>query len=88
LATLDSLTGFTDLATSARAQLGASMNMADDADNRLQGESFSAQASAAQHESADLAETAVQLTQADRAYQAALQASALIGRQSLLDFLS
>jgi len=88
LATLDSLTGFTDQATNARTQLGAGMNAIDDASGRLQSESLSDQALADRYESADLAEAAVQLTQADRAYQATLQASALVGQKSLLDFLS
>ena len=87
LATMDSLTGFADQATAARAQLGASMNMVDNAFDRMQGQSLSAQSLANRYESADLAEAAVQLTQADRAYQATLQASAYSGRKSLLDFL-
>jgi flagellar hook-associated protein 3 FlgL len=87
LGSMDSLTVFTDQATSGRAQLGASMNTIDAANDRLEGESLSAQTLVNRYESADLAEAAVQLTQADRAYQASLQASAFTGRHSLLDFL-
>ncbi len=88
LASIDSLTAFTDLATSGRAQLGASMNAVDDTNVRLQDQSLAAEATASRYESADLAEAAVQLTEADRAYQATLQASAYTGRHSLLDFLT
>lgn len=88
LANLDSLTGFAAQAANARTQLGSSMNAIDDASVRLQAESLSDQTLADGYESADLGAAAVQLTQADRAYQATLQASAFSGRKSLLDFLS
>ena len=88
LATIDSLTAFTDLGANGRTQLGSSMNAIDDASDRLQSQSLADQTTAARYESADLAEAAVQLTQADRAYQATLQASAYTGRHSLLDFIS
>jgi flagellar hook-associated protein 3 FlgL len=88
LATMDSLTTFTDQSIKARTQLGGGMNAVDDATTRMQGASFSYQALADRFESADLGDAAVQLTQADRAYQATLQASAYIGRRSLLDFLT
>jgi flagellar hook-associated protein 3 FlgL len=88
LTSIDGLTAFTDQATNGRTQLGASMNAVDDANDRLQGESLADQATASRYESADLAEEAVQLTQADRAYQATLQASAYSGRRSLLDFIT
>jgi flagellar hook-associated protein 3 FlgL len=87
LATMDNLVTFTSQATTARVQLGASMSTVDAANNRMQGQSLSAQSSASRYESADLGEAALQLTQADRAYQAALQASSFAGRHSLLDYL-
>jgi flagellar hook-associated protein 3 FlgL len=87
LSTLDELTAFSGQATNARTQIGANLNAVDDATNRMDGELLSDKALADKYESADLAEASVQLTQADRAYQATLQATALTNRRSLLDFL-
>jgi flagellin-like hook-associated protein FlgL len=64
------------------------MNAVDDAGVRLQSQSLSEQSLADRYESADLAQVAVELTQADRAYQATLQATTFAGHKSLLDFLT
>ncbi len=88
LAQLDSLTTFTDRATSARSQLGASLHGVDETLARLENLSLSYQRSVNGVESADIAEAAVELTQADRALQATLQTTSAFGRRSLLDFLT
>lgn len=88
LAQLDSLTSFTDRAASARSQLGAGLHGVDEALTRLENLSLSYQRSVDGVESADIAEAAVELTQADRALQATLQTTSAFGRRSLLDFLT
>ena len=88
LASIDSLTTFTDQSSSARAQIGASLHGVDEAQARLDSLALSYQRSVDNVESADLAETAIELTQADRALQATLQATSAFGRRSLLDFLT
>jgi len=88
LASADSLTAFTDQASSARAQLGASLHGVDEAAVRLDSLSLSYEHSVDRVESADIAESAIELTEADRNLQATLQATASFGRRSLLDFLT
>jgi flagellar hook-associated protein 3 FlgL len=88
LASIDGLTGFTDQSSSARAQLGASLHVVDEAQTRLENLSLSYQRSVDRVESADIAESALELTQADQALQATLQATSAFGRRSLLDFLT
>jgi flagellar hook-associated protein 3 FlgL len=88
LGSIDSLTGFTDQSSNGRAQLGASLHGVDEAQARLESMSLSYQRSVDQVESADIAESALELTQADQALQATLQATSAFGRRSLLDFLT
>lgn len=88
LAQLDTLTSFTDRAASARSQLGASLHGVDEALTRLDALSLTYQRSAHGIESADLAEAAIELTQADRALEATMQTTSAFGRRSLLDFLT
>jgi flagellar hook-associated protein 3 FlgL len=88
LASEDSLTAFNDQASSARAQIGASLHGVDEAEVRLDGMSLSYTQSVDRVESADIAESAVELSEADRNLQATLQATASFGRRSLLDFLT
>jgi flagellar hook-associated protein 3 FlgL len=88
LASVDSLTVFTNQAASARSQLGASLHGVDEAQARLESLSLSYQRSVDGVESADITESAIELTLADRGLQATLQATSAFGRRSLLDFLT
>ena len=88
LASVDGLTTFTNQSSAARAQLGASLHGVDEAQARLEGLSLSYQRSVDTVETADIAESAIELTQADQALQATLQATSAFGRRSLLDFLT
>lgn len=87
-ATMDSLVTFSNQSENGRAQLGASFNSVDGASSRLANQSLSLQASANRFESADLAEAAIELTQASNALQATLQATALAGKGSLMDLIA
>jgi flagellin-like hook-associated protein FlgL len=87
LSSLDSLTTFSSQASSARAQLGASLTGVEDATTRLSAESLSFQEAADRLESADLAQSSIELVQAQNALQATLQATALTGKGSLMDFI-
>ena len=88
LASVDSLTTFTNQSATARAQLGASLHGVDEAQARLESLSLSYQRSVDRVETADFAENAIELSQADQALQATLQATSAFGRRSLLDFLT
>lgn len=91
-ATLNSAPGrlasFSDLASVARAQLGASLQNVEAAGERMGRNYLALEESAGRIEGADLAESALQLAQSQQALEATLQASANTGRRSLLDFLS
>lgn len=88
LASIDGLTTFTNQAASARSQLGGSMHGVDEAQVRLQSLSLSYQRTVDGIETADIAESAIELTLADRGLQATLQATSAFGRRTLLDFLT
>jgi flagellar hook-associated protein 3 FlgL len=88
LASVDSLTTFNDQASNARAQIGASLHGVDEAQSRLGSMSLSYQQNVDNVESADFTQSALELTQADQALQATLQATSSFGRRSLLDFLT
>lgn len=87
LATLDRLGDFADQANIARTNVGASMNAASAASDRLSNASLSYQAGAQTLEQVDFAQAATDLAAAQNALDASLQASRF-GRQSLIDFLS
>ncbi|MFB3787468.1 MAG: flagellar hook-associated protein FlgL [bacterium] len=87
LETLDNLD--TDLAAvlQTRTQLGARLNRLDAVQSRLEeGDDLLVQ-NLSQNEDADLAEAIFELTLSETAFQAALQVTARILQQSLLDFL-
>jgi flagellar hook-associated protein 3 FlgL len=88
LASIDGLTTFTDQSATARAHLGASLHGVDEAQARLESLSLSYHRSVDRVETADITESALELTQADQALQATLQATSAFGRRSLLDFLT
>lgn len=77
---------YADTARTAQARVGANMNAADLAIERMNGDFLLLEERAADIEAADFAETAVQLAQAQRAFEATLQVTAN-GRRSLFDFL-
>ncbi len=77
---------YEDLAGNARAVVGANMNSAEVAGENLSNNFLSLDERAADLEDADFAETAVALTDAQRALEATLQIAAT-GRRSLFDFL-
>jgi flagellar hook-associated protein 3 FlgL len=88
LASMDRLVTFSNQSEIGRAQLGAIFNNVDGAASRLASQSLSFQGAANRFESADLAEAAVELTQASTALQATLQATAFAGKGSLMDLIA
>lgn len=70
----------------AQAKIGANMNAAELAQERLGGDFLTLEARANDIEGADFAETALELAEAQRALEATLQVAAN-GRRSLFDFL-
>src|SRR6266498_186311 len=87
LAALDSLGGFTNRATEARAQLGTNLNSVEGATARMSNAWLSFQGSADRFELADMVQSAMELTQANNTLQATLQASSFSGKGSLMDFI-
>lgn len=87
-ASLDRLQVFTKQAGIAHAQIGVGLNQVEAASARLGRDSLSFETRAGQLESADIAESALELSGAQRALEAALQTGAQVGRRSLIDFLS
>jgi flagellar hook-associated protein 3 FlgL len=87
LAQLDRLSAFAEEASVARAQIGASLERVETITERLD-QTFLAQASTLQRiESADFVESAIQLTESERALSAVLQTAARLARRSLIDLL-
>ena len=84
---LDRLSTFAAQARVARTRIGASLNAVESADQRLNHDFFSLEVAAQQKESADFVESAVQLTEAQRALEATLRANAYTGQRSLIDLL-
>lgn len=84
---LDRLGSFTNLAEVARVKVGNGISAATTADERLNQLSLSYQQSADKIEGTDFVATAFEMTSAQNALNASLQASSLAGRKSLIDFL-
>ncbi len=84
---LDRLTGFTDQATIARTKIGVGLTRAQSTIEQLDIRYLGLEQSIEQTESADFAESAIQLTQSSQAFQALIQARAATTRTSLLDLL-
>ena len=77
-----------DIILNSRTQLGARMNRLDMVEYRLEDSEDLLRQQLSTVEDADLAELVTDLSTAENAFNAALQASALIVQQSLMDFLS
>ena len=84
--TMSRLSVYADLSGVARTRVGVSMNTAETAQGRLSDDSFSIEERVQSIESADFAETAIQLAEAQNVLEATLQVAAK-GRRSLFDFL-
>jgi flagellar hook-associated protein 3 FlgL len=84
---LDRLGSFSDLAQVARVRIGSSISTATAADDRMNQTFLSLGESADSVEGADFVKTALELTNAQNALNASLQASSYAGRKSLIDFL-
>lgn len=80
------LSVYSDLAGIAHARIGANMNSAEMARERLSGDFLSLDQRAGDIEGADFAETAIDLAETQNALEATLQVIAK-GRRSLFDFL-
>lgn len=87
LGTLDRLKGFGDQALSARTQIGTNMQRTDAITDQLTQRSLTLEATLERVEGADFVESALQLTEAQRALEAILQTKASTGRTSLIDLL-
>ena len=87
LSAMDRLTSFATQASSARAQLGASLGRVDAAQARLSHDFLALEATAQRIESADFVEAALRLTESASALEAILQTKAQTSRRSLIDFL-
>jgi flagellar hook-associated protein 3 FlgL len=86
-AQLDRIKQFSDLANAARAQIGANLNQADAASARLDSDFLALEQTAQRYESADLAESAVELTSAQNALNATIQSAAHLNARTLIDLL-
>jgi flagellar hook-associated protein 3 FlgL len=84
---LDQLTALGDQTRIARAQIGAGLEQVDHVAEQLKARSLALEEKAQRVEGADFAESAVNLTESQRAFEALLQAKSLTGRRSLLDLL-
>jgi flagellar hook-associated protein 3 FlgL len=84
---LDRLGSFTNLAQVARVKVGNSISAATTADERLNQLGLSYEQNADRIESVDFVATAFEMTSAQNALNASLQASSFAGRKSLIDFL-
>jgi flagellar hook-associated protein 3 FlgL len=87
LATLDRLSGFADQARIARTQLGTGLNRVAGVLEQLDQRSLALEETTQRTEGADIVEAAVQLNEAQRAFEAILQTKANTGRRTLLDLL-
>lgn len=79
---------FSQRAGQARAQIGVRLNQVESATERLNRNSLALESSVQNIEAVDFAEAALELADAGRALEAALQSGSYIGKRSLLDFLS
>jgi flagellar hook-associated protein 3 FlgL len=87
LSAIDGLTGFSNQSEFGRAQLGASLQAVETANTRLEGQWLALQASTDRYELIDIAAVALELTQANNALQATLQATAFSNKGSLMDLI-
>jgi flagellar hook-associated protein 3 FlgL len=87
LDSLDRLDTFSNQAHATRARVGANLETIAAAVERLGRDSFTYETTATNIESADFAEAAIELTQAERALEAILQGGAHTGRLSFIDLL-
>jgi flagellar hook-associated protein 3 FlgL len=84
---LDTLTTYSTKATTARSGLGASMVGVDTALSRLESQMLLFKESVDRFEAADIAQAAIDLTQASQALEATIQASAFSNKGSLMDLI-
>jgi flagellin-like hook-associated protein FlgL len=84
---LDTLTTYSNKATTARSGLGASMVGVDAAISRLESQMLLFKETVDHFESADIAQAAIDLTQASQALEATIQASAFSNKGSLMDLI-
>lgn len=87
LGTLDRLKGFGDQALNARTQIGTNLQRTEAVGDQLTQRALGLEATLTRVEGADFVESAVQLTEAQRALEAILQTKASTGRTSLIDLL-
>jgi flagellar hook-associated protein 3 FlgL len=86
-AAMDHLKALGGLASTARAQVGASLGLADEVGARLEETDLSYAETANRIEGADFAESALALTESERALEAILQSAGHMGKRTLLDIL-
>jgi flagellar hook-associated protein 3 FlgL len=87
LAGLDRLKSFADQANVAHAAVGTQMAEVEAARSRMDENFLVHEAAAQRHETADFAEAAIDLSEAQRALEAVLEANAPGRRRSLIDLL-
>lgn len=85
---LGQLATFKDQESVARTRIGNSQNAIDQVNERLGGQSLALEDSVQRIETADFAETAVQLTEAQRSLEAVLESGAKAQTRSLLDLIT
>lgn len=83
----DRMVAFTNMASDAIAYVGVNQKTVADVIDRLDKTILALDESATKIEGADFAEAAINLTSAQQALEATLQASARVNRSSILDFL-
>jgi flagellar hook-associated protein 3 FlgL len=84
---LDRLTGFADQSSIARTKIGVGIERAQATIEQLGLRSLALQESMERTEGADFVESAIELTESQKAFEALLQTKAVTGRRSLLDLL-
>lgn len=84
---LDRFKIFSNQASIARSTLGASMVGTDTAQSRLESQMLLFKESVEKFEAADIAQAAIDLTQASQALEATIQASAFSNKGSLMDLI-
>jgi flagellar hook-associated protein 3 FlgL len=84
---LDTLSTYSTQATTARSGLGAAMVGVETALNRLDSQSLIFKQMVDRFESADIAQAAIELTQAAQALEATIKASAFSNKGSLMDLI-
>ena len=87
LASLDHLSALADQAQVARSQIGAGLRRIETVTGELQQRSLALAGTADRVEAADFVESATELTESQRAFEAILQTKAVTGRRSLIDLL-